>query len=216
MYQAVLLYLELDRIQILACFLFGVSLAIKCPLPEDGGNFLGGNLLTVDQQNKLNGLYGKADQRWRIIYKATDNGFEPSSFHKSCDKNEGATVTIIQSVAGWLFGGFTTQSWMPTGFKNDSSAFLYTITNPRNLPATRFNISSKDATTAIYTYPGFGPTFGNGYDIVVTHKSNTTASLSYTNFPVSYVDTTGVGKEIFTGKGFFQIKDMEVFTLAMC
>jgi len=204
--------------QILACFLIGVALANKCPPLKDGGNFLGGNLLTVDQQNKLNVLYGKVDQRWRIIYKATENGFEASAFHKSCDKNEGPTVAIIQSTKGWLFGGFTKQSWASSspGFKNDSSAFIYTLTNPNKIPPTRFNVTTTFVNTAIWASPYQGPTFGAGFDILVGDKSNTTTASSYTNFPGSYKDTIGKANATFTGEFRFVAKDIEVFTLAMC
>ena len=50
------------------------------------------------------------DFTWKLLYRSSEHGYTTSSFHKYCD-NKGPTLTIIKSEAGWIFGGYTTQSW---------------------------------------------------------------------------------------------------------
>jgi hypothetical protein len=44
------------------------------------------------------------------IFAASKDGWNASDFHKHCD-NEGPSLTIIQSSAGNIFGGFTKLNW---------------------------------------------------------------------------------------------------------
>ena len=44
------------------------------------------------------------------IFTASKDGWNASDFHKHCD-NEGPSLTIIQSSAGNVFGGFTKFNW---------------------------------------------------------------------------------------------------------
>ena len=48
--------------------------------------------------------------KWKLLYKASENGYAADSFHKCCD-DQGPTFTLIKSSEGWIFGGFTNQSW---------------------------------------------------------------------------------------------------------
>lgn len=47
--------------------------------------------------------------RWKLIYKASTDGFATYSFHSKCD-NKGPTLSSIQA-NGYLFGGYTPLSW---------------------------------------------------------------------------------------------------------
>ena len=50
------------------------------------------------------------DYKWRLIYRASEHGYTAESFHEYCD-DKGPTLVIIKSSIGWIFGGYTTQSW---------------------------------------------------------------------------------------------------------
>ena len=50
------------------------------------------------------------DYKWRLIYRASEHGYSTESFHDYCDDKE-PTLVIIKSSGGWIFGGYTTQSW---------------------------------------------------------------------------------------------------------
>ncbi len=70
-------------------------------------------ILTNDAQRKfvislfVNEVFSAKVMR---LYKATSNGFAAANFHSCCD-NKGPTLTLIKTVAGHTFGGFTHTSW---------------------------------------------------------------------------------------------------------
>ncbi len=51
------------------------------------------------------------DYKWKLLYRASEHGYTGKSFHECCDDVKGPTLVIIKSSEGWLFGGYTTQSW---------------------------------------------------------------------------------------------------------
>ncbi len=50
------------------------------------------------------------DYKWKLIYRASEHDYTAKSFHEYCD-DKGPTLIIIKSSGGWIFGGYTTQSW---------------------------------------------------------------------------------------------------------
>ena len=70
------------------------------------------NTRLVNQQydNKLREWLG-SDYKWRLLYRASEHGYTATSFHECCDDVKGPTLVIIKSNEGWIFGGYTTQSW---------------------------------------------------------------------------------------------------------
>ena len=50
------------------------------------------------------------DYKWKLIYRASEHEYTASSFHEYCD-DKGPTLIVIKSTEGWIFGGYTTQSW---------------------------------------------------------------------------------------------------------
>jgi hypothetical protein len=47
-----------------------------------------------------------------LLYRGTRDGFTCAKFHELCD-DQGATVVIIKSEVGFVFGGYTAISWIP-------------------------------------------------------------------------------------------------------
>ncbi len=175
--------------------------------------FSNGTLLQLEHKKKLNEFYGKMHQQWELIYKASRDGFDANAFHTRCD-NKGPTMTIIQSNNNYLFGGYTSIPWTSdNSYKNDTTAFLFTLTNPHNIPPTKYLIKPGTGTYAVNHYSTYGPTFGGGNDIYLSSPSNANDS-SYSAFPYSYTDTTGQGNKTFTGDKNLTASDIEVFKLA--
>ncbi len=56
--------------------------------------------------------------KWKLIYRASEHGYTAKSFHEYCD-DKGPTLIVIKSSGGWIFGGYTTQSWGGYGIYND-------------------------------------------------------------------------------------------------
>ncbi len=48
--------------------------------------------------------------KWKLIYRASEHEYSGKSFHEYCD-NKVSTLIVIKSSGGWIFGGYTTQSW---------------------------------------------------------------------------------------------------------
>jgi hypothetical protein len=163
--------------------------------------------------------------QWKLVYRASNDGFSAGNFHKNCD-NIANTLTLIQTTNNnYIFGGFTTQTWnAPLSghvFKNDSKAFLFSFKNKYGIPK-KFNI-----TNSIYSIcckQTYGPTFG-AYDILITDNSNSNNN-SFSNFPNSYSSLVSnfnivnslqnnSSNDYFLTGGLkhFQVKEIEVFRI---
>ncbi|CAF3336255.1 unnamed protein product [Rotaria socialis] len=170
-------------------------------------------LLKFEHKKKLNDFYGKTNQQWELIYKATRDGFDANTFHSHCN-DKGPTITIIQSNNNYLFGGYTAIPWTSdNSYKSDTTAFLFTLINPHNIPPAKYLIDTSKTVYTVNHTSGYGPTFGGGHDIHLAHANDANNS-SYTNFPYTYLDTTGKGNNTFTGARNFTTSDIEVFKLA--
>ena len=70
-----------------------------------------------------------------ILYRASEHGFNSKDFHSKCDGHAN-TLTILKSSGGssFIFGGFTSATWDSlSGWKADSDAFLFSLTNKEKL-----------------------------------------------------------------------------------
>ncbi|CAF3401519.1 unnamed protein product [Rotaria socialis] len=168
-------------------------------------------LLTIELMQKLNEFYGKANQMWALIYKATRDGFEAATFHRLCDDQD-PTIVIIRSSDGYLFGGYAAQSWNSAGnYINAINSFLFLLTNANGSQPTKFPYNNNG--DGLYGHGGYGPTFGGGHDLHVCDNSNT-VNNSYCNIPSSYTSSLGLGQATFTGAHNFQTTEVEVFKLS--
>ena len=67
-------------------------------------------LTSEEHQQSLKGwLPTGLEGEWRLLVRASRNGFASQTFHSKCD-NKGPTVTVVKSGAN-IFGGFTENSW---------------------------------------------------------------------------------------------------------
>jgi hypothetical protein len=134
-----------------------------------------------------------------------------AALHAKCD-NIPCTLTIIQSKDGFLFGGFTSVSWQGRSvYKEDPTAFIFTLSNPHSLPPTKYTQLEQQKANAIWCHSSY-IVFGGGFDIGVSDNSNQNNS-SYTNFPNTYIDSTGKGNNTFTGVRNFTTRDIEVYSV---
>ena len=154
---------------------------------------------------------GKSNPLWNLIFKATRDGFRGVDFHRFCDRRT-QTVVAIRSKAGYVFGGYARAVWNSSFiYTNDPSAFIFTLVNPNSIPPTRYLIKRGSEQYALYNNPNYGPTFGGGHDIYVPDISN--EATGYTNFPISYIDSTGRGALTFNGNLSFETNDIEVYQI---
>ncbi len=51
------------------------------------------------------------DYKWKLFYRASEHEYSSLRFHRFCNSVKGPTLIVVKSSEGWIFGGFTTQSW---------------------------------------------------------------------------------------------------------
>ena len=101
---------DLDAIH---CYDGSIRLKISCYYLKNPSELLP-NTQIVSQQydSKLQKWTG--DYKWKLIYRASEHDYTSESFHRHCD-DRGPTLVVIKSSGGWIFGGYTTQSWSGIG-----------------------------------------------------------------------------------------------------
>ena len=73
--------------------------------------FVASEILTSEEhQQSLKGwLPTDLEGEWRLLFRASRDGFGSQTFHSKCN-NKGPTVTVVKSGV-YIFGGFTENSW---------------------------------------------------------------------------------------------------------
>jgi len=134
---------------------------------------------------------------FQCVYRATADGFGAGNFHDHCDGVRRLLV-VIRTVSGFLFGGFGSKAFTPhEQFVADATAFVYSLVNPHELPPVVCPVRATDVEHALCNGQDFGPRYGLNA-IVICHNSNRVPE-SETYFPHSFVDPTGLGRELFVG-----------------
>ena len=160
------------------------------------------------------------DQKWKLVYKGSIDGFCPTDFHSKCDSIE-KTITIIESHKNHIFGGYTDKAWSSVeGYVNDSNALLFNLVNSSYQP---LKIKCSDPEHAIFNIANSGPIFGKGSkgkaDLCIKLHSKTIL-LSFSNLGGSYkvpgLDSTKSQEAILlrsylAGSEQFTIKNIEVY-----
>jgi hypothetical protein len=176
------------------------------------------------------------DQKWRLLYRATRDGFGAKDFHQKCDHFEN-TLVVIKSTEGNVFGGFTSCPWnsissichsdgLTYGYVSDASAFIFSLVNKNNKPFKTIYNSEQ----GIYCDAASGPSFGYGkavyqkkgkfvnpnYDLNICSDSNKSKE-SYSDFGngfknPDYLKNTEEAGTILAGSCKFQNVEIEVFT----
>jgi hypothetical protein len=101
-----------------------------------------------------------------LLYQGSRDGFRAADFHAKCDE-KGATVTIVKSTEGCIFGGYSDLSWVGDIWKSSSRAFLFSIVNPAGLAPMKLPLTGKWNNKAVCCYPTCGPLFGSGSYLII-------------------------------------------------
>ena len=71
-------------------------------------------LINEEHQKVLKAWLSPLQGKWRLLFRASRDGFAAETFHSKCD-NLGPTVTIVKN-GNYIFGGFTDVSWTRSKF----------------------------------------------------------------------------------------------------
>ncbi|XP_062993121.1 interferon-induced protein 44-like [Elgaria multicarinata webbii] len=104
-----------------------------------------------------------------LLYKATVHGYHVNTFHAICNK-QGPTVVVAYNKSGYIYGGFTAQSYSSSGqYLQDEKAFLFRLKGKKKEP---LKIPFKSASRAVNDTPSYGPNFGDGALIFLYQNSS--------------------------------------------
>ena len=161
------------------------------------------------------------------LYCGSVHGMTARAFHAACD-GWGPTLTLIRADVGgakYVFGGYTSAPWNSPAseeFVGCADAFLFSVTSPhRGGRMVRFPLQPRREGRAMYCHPGCGPTFGDGWDLVVYcgASGDPDASFDCSSYcglslaRASYQDVLCKGNGTFTGAHCFTPVDVEVYAV---
>ena len=155
--------------------------------------------------------HGKpAPCRLELLYRASRDGWDPQQFHRRCDA-QGPTVTLIKTDHGYVFGGFSDQSWTSGGhWIASQKAFLFALCCAAGLGPTRLPVANADH--ALYGHSSYLPAFGGGFDLKVGTNKRRAGDVRVGH---SYECPRGLdGSAFLTGAGRFQASEVEVFAVS--
>ena len=162
-----------------------------------------------------------------VIYRGTRDGLTPAAFHRQCD-GQGATLTLLRSSTGYVFGGYTSVPWCSPpdgGYRYETvgagDAFLFSVVGPFG-PVTLFPLKPGGDRRGMESRHDAGPVFGAN-DLYVSNRHHDPCGrfddtcctgLGGSPWAVSsFVDTLGKGKESLTGTWKFTPEEMEVYAV---
>ncbi len=103
------------------------------------------------------------------------DGCSPEAFHAHCD-NRGATLTLVKTVQGYIFGGYNPTSYLPQySYSDCEDAFLFSVCAPNSSrPPFKCPVRRDKAEFAVKNAEyGFSPGFGeaNACDLLIAFKN---------------------------------------------
>ena len=118
-------------------------------------------LLQIDEWSKYSG-------NWKLIYKATRDGFGSKDFRSKC-ADKGSNFCVIKTQNGNIFGGYTALSWKLDGkdskhgsYRYDPTSFLFSFMNNKGKQKVKCENNGKDNVTAsVKTHATTHITFGS-------------------------------------------------------
>jgi hypothetical protein len=161
---------------------------------------------------KLNPAFGfTIDQKWRLIYRGSVDGFGAADFHRHCD-GIANTITVVKSSNGNIFGGYTNAAWDSSNdWKADSGAFLFSLQKKLTLKI----FKCIRCHYSIICNRHSGPNFFN--DLYIADNSNLNLN-SFSNLGDAYESPAGYkynregAKSLLAGSYNFLVTEIEIFT----
>jgi len=142
------------------------------------------------------------DEGWNLdkrVFASWEDGNFAEAFHRKCD-NIGATISVIETKTGKVFGGFSPVSWLSSEHSKFSKANASWLFRFRDGPHRRINIQPGKENNAVRHNALRGPSFGY-VDLRIDFSSSSFCAKS------SY--QSGILSD--SGKIYFRPARIEVF-----
>ena len=147
----------------------------------------------------------------KLLYRASRDGWDSSDFHRMCD-GKGATVTVVESSDGYIFGGYTDVAWGTNGeWKSSTESFLFSLEDYEGIGPVKMPIKSDMTDFAVLHDIDNGPLFGGSTrgDLRIASENSETSSCDIGETYELPSDTDD--PKFFTGTEYFTVSDYEVF-----
>ena len=149
---------------------------------------------------------------WKLIYRATNDGFGVNDFHSKCDNHLPTLCIFKVKQTGFIFGGYTEAAWdMSEDFKTDPNAFIFSLTNNDQKPC---KMKTTNPKRSIYGSPSMGPLFGE-FDICIAGNSNTefesSSALGFIYKHPQYATRSTKARCFLGGLEAFLLEEIEVY-----
>ena len=153
-----------------------------------------------DQLNIISKMFNfKKKYSLKLLFQATRDGYNNKIFHEKCD-NIKNTLTLIQDYSNFIIGGFTRENWNGKGFKYDSEAFIFNLSNMK-----KYEVF--DYSKAIYADPDYLTIFGQSDIYMSISSASSHFPTSYGKFASKFELTNGNEKIVPVEMEVFQLVD---------
>ena len=176
--------------------------------------FVNSTILTEEKSFDLVNLLKLNNTSFKLLYQSSKDGVSASEFHAKCDGASG-TLTVLKSQSSNIFGGYTAADWSGwSQYKNDPTAFLFSLVNSYNV-SIKMNIIEDN--WAIYCYPTYGITFGSGYDLNCDNSGECFSSPGRTFQLPSFLQNSNDSREAmsFLAGTYYRFKPVEIEVYAV-
>ncbi len=182
-------------------------------------SFLDSLILTFDQMNFLIKLCDfPGNTKFKLIYRATRDGFMASSFHNKCDRKL-KTLTVIKSSNSFIFGGYIEGDWSchreneNKRYGTDPKAFIFSLVNKDNNPLI---MKCFNPANAYYKSSRRLSSFGMS-DLLIFDRSNmnikSISNLGWNYKHPRYQRGSLEAQSFLAGSNQFSTKEIEVYCL---
>jgi len=147
-----------------------------------------------------------------LLYKASRDGWFPSTFHELCD-DKGPTLVLAKSEHGHIFGGYAEKDWggrhiMFKGFIQDPNAVLFSLSDGQGRQP--FLLKLKHPKTALQNDYKAGPCYGAGNDLRISLSDQSVQCN-----PHSYIIPSGYRQDTFlAGQSSCRLDEVEVYSFS--
>ncbi|KAJ6255746.1 pep-cterm sorting domain-containing protein [Anaeramoeba flamelloides] len=122
-------------------------------------------------------------------FNSRTDGWQIQKFHQKCD-NKGKSIVLVKLNNKSLFGGFAAIDWKITSTYKQSTgkkSFLFSLISldPNFIEPLKMHCN-QNTNSEIYCSPNYGPTFGEGHDLLLNNRNKNYDAKSYSNLGHTY------------------------------
>ena len=146
--------------------------------------------------------------KYKLLYRGTRDGMNPSSFHQKCNSIP-QTVSIVQTTKGYKFGGYAEKTWENHNgiYIKDDKSFVFSIDHMKIY-------NHVQGTNAILHNNNYGPSF----DCCIYLEKDFSNNQNYTydkNTANAYFSGFNRDYELNDGERNFSLAEIEVFQVLL-